>query len=352
MKLCFVIYSLGNGGAERVLTTLANYFSEKNEVCIATFNEEAPFYPLHEKISILSIQSAAHSNNTLIALKNNAKSVRKLTKVLQKEDPDVVISFMTTCNIIATLAAKAVGKPIVISERIHYDFLTSKIWRGLRRVIYPLADHLVVQSQYDMQKYHFVKNRSVILNPLFFKQTVRNTREHIILAVGRLDQQKGFDMLIEAYSRLQTDWKLWIVGEGAERKNLEKLITEKSLQGCVLLPGRTDKILEHYRKASIFVLSSRTEGFPNALAEAMACGCAVTAFDCKTGPSDMIENGVNGLLVKNGDIDALAESLQRLIDNAHLRDKLSTEAVKIGRKLHLQTIGDQWLNLIQSLKKI
>jgi len=351
MKLCFVIYSLGNGGAERVLTTLANYFSDKHSVSIVTFNDEKSFYPLYRSINVHSIHGDANSKNIPEALKNNFQNILKLKRIIEQEKPDVIISFLTTSNIVSILAAKLANIPVIVSERSNYDFLSSKIWQMIRKTVYPLADHLVVQSQYDLQKYSFVKNRSIIQNPLFFDETQCTKKEKIILAAGRLDYIKGFDLLIEAYSKLQTDWKLLIVGEGAERKKLEQIIKDKKLKDKIQLPGRSENMFEYYSKASIFALSSRMEGFPNVLVEAMACGCAVVAFDCKTGPSEIIEHGVNGLLVQDGNVDALSESIQLLLEDEDLRHRLGSNAVTIQKKLSKDSIASQWLEVIQSVKK-
>lgn len=206
-KLCFIIYSLGNGGAERVLTTLANYFIDKNEITIITFNDAKSFYKLDERIKIVSLNSNKDSKNIFDAIKNNISTIIKLIKTIKKVNSDVVISFMTTSNILSILACKILNKSIIISERINYDFLSSKIWKRIRKVVYPFCNHLVVQSNYDLEKYNFVKNVSIVENPLFIKFfSEQIQRKNYFLAVGRLDKQKGFDMLIEAYSKLNTSW--------------------------------------------------------------------------------------------------------------------------------------------------
>jgi len=343
MKLCFIIYSLGNGGAERVLTTLANYFIDEYEISIITFNDEKSFYRLDQRIKIIPLSSNKNSNNIFDAIKNNISTIIKLIKTIKKVNSDVVISFMTTSNILSILACKILNKPIIISERTNYDFLSSKIWKKIRKIVYPFCNHLVVQSNYDLEKYNFVKNVSIIENPLFIKDfSEQIQRKNYFLAVGRLDRVKGFDMLIEAYSKLNTSWKLKIVGEGKERKALQDQIERLVLIDKVELLGRKNDVEKYYYEAGIFILSSRMEGYPNALVEAMACGCPCISFDCKTGPSSIIKNNINGILIENGNIDELSKAMNELSLNAENRQKLSLKALEIREKLNIKKISEKW----------
>ncbi|MDA7818278.1 glycosyltransferase family 4 protein [Sulfurimonas sp.] len=346
-----MIYSLENGGAERVLSTLSNYFIKTNKVTILTFKNGTPYYKLNKNIIVKSINSSNNSNNIFEAIKNNFITIINLTKTIKKINPDVVISFMTTSNILATISCKIINKPIIISERVNYDIIRSKIWKNIRKFIYPFSDYLVVQSNYDLEKYSFVKNTEIIYNPLFFNEPIENKdREKFILAVGRLDKQKGFDILIEAYSKLDTDFKLIIVGEGTERESLENLISRENLSSNVELVGRKSDIIDYYNRTSIFVLSSRFEGFPNALCEAMACGCPSIAFDCKTGPSNIIENGINGILVEPENVEKLSLAMKYLLENVELRNRLSDNAMRITEKLNIENIASQWGEIINKLK--
>lgn len=343
MKLCFIIYSLGNGGAERVLTTLANYFIDEYEISIITFNDEKSFYRLDERIKIVPLSSNKNSKNIFDAIKNNISTIIKLIKTIKKVNSDVVISFMTTSNILSILACKILNKPIIISERTNYDFLSSKIWKKIRKIVYPFCNHLVVQSSYDLEKYNFVKNVSIIENPLFIKDfSEQIERKNYFLAVGRLDKVKGFDMLIEAYSKLNTSWKLKIVGEGKERKALQDQIESLNLIDKVELLGRKNDIEEYYYKAGIFVLSSRMEGYPNALVEAMACGCPCISFDCKTGPSSIIKNNINGILIANENNEELSNAMNELFLNEEDRQKLSKKALEIRENLDIKKISEKW----------
>ena len=349
MKILFIINSLGSGGAERVLSILANNLSKKHNITVVLLSNDAIFYELDNNIKIVRADLYKQTNSIIDKLLSNFNRIEKLKNIFQKENPDIIISFTTSVNILSTISAKLSKKKIIISERINYEFLSSKVWRFLRIIIYRFADALVVQSQYDKDKYSFHKKNKVILNPLKIKKIEQNKREKIILAVGRLDLQKGFDRLIESFSLLETDWQLFIAGDGEEKGNLQSLIEKLNLKEKVFLIGRKKDIENYYAKASIFALSSKMEGFPNVLVEAMAYGCAVVAFDCLTGPRDIIEDNKNGFLVKNGDIKMFANKLDTLISDKKNRESFSKEAVKIIKRLDENKIVKEWEELIKEV---
>ena len=145
------------------------------------------------------------------------------------------------------------------------------------------------------------------------------------------------------------DWELLIAGEGSEKKNLKNLIKNLNSQKNIKLIGKRKDIFNFYSKASIFVLSSKKEGFPNVLIEAMSMGCAVVSFDCPYGPSEIIEDGVNGILVENQNIEKLKETIENLINNKSLRDKLSKEAIKVREKYSIDKISKEWEDVINKV---
>ena len=344
-KIGFVISSLSSGGAERVLVNLANYLSNYYEITIYTFSNEDSFYKLDEKVKHIKLNLAKKSNNKIESIVNIFKRIKKLKKVFKNED--LIISFMTHTNILSIVASKLLNKKIIISERIEYNFYGKKI-NFLKRVFYPFANYLVVLTDRDKKNYKYLKNIEVIPNPINMLEC-NGKKENIILAVGRLNKQKGFDTLIEVYSKIDTNYPLYIVGEGKERKNLENLIKKFNLEKKVFLVGRSKEIHKWYEKASIFVLSSRKEGFPNVLIEAMSCGCACIAFDCPTGPGEIIENYKNGILVENQNKEELKKAIELLINDKNLREKLLKEAVKVREKYSIEKIGERWKNIIQKL---
>ena len=348
MKILFVISSLSSGGAERVMSILANQFIKSHEVIIVTMAKTDSFYSLHKNIKHIKLNLLKNSKNILQSVMNNLYRIKAFVEIFKKENPDVIISFMTHTNILAIIASKIAKKKIIISERIAYDFYNSKILNFIRRLIYPLSDFIVVQTYADKKNYDYLRNVDIIYNPLNLK-TNNIKKENIILAVGRLDKQKGFDNLIKAYSKLETDWKLFIAGDGQEKKNLENLIKKLNLRDNIFLIGNQQNIFEWYNRASIFILSSQKEGFPNVLIEAMSMGCSVVSFDCPYGPGEIIENKINGILVENQNIDKLALSIQELIDNKDLREKLSKEAIKVREKYSIEKIANKWEKIMKRL---
>lgn len=173
-----------------------------------------------------------------------------------------------------------------------------------------------------------------------------------IVGLGRLAWQKGFDLLIEAFSQIAAahpEWTLIIYGEGERRNALESLVRTKSLESRVFLPGAVQQVPAVLSEASVFVLSSRYEGFPNALCEAMACGLPVISFDCPSGPNEIIRHNIDGILVKAGDIEALAKALDTLIRDNNLRRSLAVRATEITKRFEVKKIMNMWEELLRSV---
>jgi len=221
----------------------------------------------------------------------------------------------------------------------------------LRTILYPKADGIVVLSDYDYKKYSAVESKKIIFNPLNKKKLLDvkfEDKKNIAIAVGSLTHQKGFDMLIPALSKVNLEnWKFYIIGEGPERVKLEGLVKKYDLADQVFLIGRKNNIFDYFKEASIFVLSSRYEGFPNVLAEAMAHGCASVVFDCKTGPADMVLQNLNGLLVDPNNIRDLAGKIELLIADKKLREKFFNNAIEIREILDIDTITLSWESYIE-----
>ncbi|WP_201353781.1 glycosyltransferase family 4 protein [Hydrogenimonas urashimensis] len=355
MKIVMFIYSLSGGGAERVMVSLANYWVQKNnEVSIFTIKKDNQIaYNLHKKIKICSLGIDTESNNFTKAFLFNIKRINIFSNVMKKEQPDIVISFNTTANILTTIAAKITNTPIIISERTYHKRVQTGIWKFLSRLTYPLSNGLVVLSPEDYEYYNFHPNRIIIKNPIGIQPPTNiklEEKENIILGVGRLHKVKGFDMLIEAFAKTQNkNWKLIILGEGSERKNLETLIYKFKLSSKIKLVGQVNDVHTYYKKASLFVLSSRNEGFPNALVEAMAYGCAPISFDCKTGPNTIIKQNDNGVLIEAANIEMLSKELNCLMNNKEKRLSYGKKAMEISKELNISSISKQWEQFIENI---
>jgi len=336
MKIAFIISSLGSGGAERVLSLLANYFSNNNEIYIITLSNEDSFYNLNKNIKHIKLNLFKKSKNKIETIINSTKRILILKKTLKQIDADVNISFMTPVNMLSIISSKINKQKIIVSERTAFHFSGK-----LKNIFYRFSDYFVTQTKADLKNYN-LKKKTYIYNPfIFIDKEIK--KEKIVLAVGRLEKEKRFDRLIEVFNKIDTDWQLWIIGDGSLKEELNSLIKKDNIK----LLGKKKNIFDYYAKASIFVLSSEIEGFPNVLIEAMAYKCAVVSYDCLYGPSEIIENNKNGILVNNK--QQLKESIELLIENKKLREKLANEAIKVREKYSIEKIAKEWENVIKEV---
>jgi glycosyltransferase involved in cell wall biosynthesis len=349
MKLLFTIPTLRQGGSERVVSALAEIFSQRHRIMIVIQdNPENCFYPLNPKVKLISTDS----------LKKIIPSTIRLRKIIKDYRPDVIVSFLMQQNIITLAASLNLGISVIVSERIskgYYNSPASKALSMLGFVIYRFADRLVVQTSKIKNQFKSTGNRvNVIANPLVFPDEahLKGSREKLITAIGRLDKQKAHNLLIDSFSQIASDfpdWRLEIWGEGKEKDALQQQINQCNLSNRVYLCGTTKDIYSVLHKSSIFVMPSKFEGFPNALCEAMLAGLPVI-YSNISGADELIKPEKTGLLINSGDGRQLAESMKALIENPKLRNRLGDNA-----KTHIQDnyavdkIAAQWERLFQDL---
>lgn len=350
MHLLLIINSLGGGGAERVLSRLANAWQATGvQVTLATFDSrDADVYHLSEGVTRRSLRDECRGQRSW--LPGMVRRTRWLRTVIRASKPSAVISFIDRTNVVALLAAQGLSVPVIVSERIHPEMYDpGRIWAVLRQWVYPAAAAIVLQTHdiAEWARQRFPQSRlAVIPNPLppDIPDASAESRPEII-AVGRLTAQKGFDLLIDAFSRIHLRWPEWrlrILGEGDARALLSQQIASLGLEQSVELAGRQADAVQQMARASIFVLSSRYEGFPNVLMEAMATGRAVIAANCRSGPADLIEHHVNGLLVPPNDVGALAEAMEQMLSSPERRIAMARAARKIRDRLAIDSILPQW----------
>lgn len=359
-RLTFVIYKISAGGAQRVLTLLVNELFEKGwAVTLLTFDDgsEPAFFKLHSGVRHRPLSLMRDQGSWWKSAKVFFLRPWLLRKAIKWSRPNAVIAFIDLTNILTLVATTGLKFPVIISERGNpARHMMGKFWAIMRQWVYKRSACLVVQTSEARSFFSSsIQNHSrVISNPVLVPDDFDinfkiEAGAKILMAMGRLSDEKGFDLLIKAFAPLCAkfaDWTMEIWGEGEERQGLENLRDELGLRERVLLPGLAK---EHYKtmlRADIFVLSSRYEGFPNVLGEAMACGLPVVSFDCPSGPSEMINNGMNGILVPAENILGLSASLEKLMGSMELRKCLGAEARKISDRFCLNKIVHSWDELI------
>ncbi|MBU2996744.1 glycosyltransferase family 4 protein [Cellulophaga baltica] len=357
-KIAFVVGSLTAGGAERVISTLSNELIERYEVSIIQLVKEKPFYNLNSKIKIFSCREEKKiSSNSIESITNNYYFYKKISSYLKEEKIDIVIGFITSTNILSILASRKAKIPCIISERNNPEIENApkKKWNFLRNVLYKKANYLVVQT--EQIKSFFDKllepNNVVILaNPLSQeiteKSLQKNTKENIVLNIGRLTEQKAQHLLINAFSNIDNnDWKLIIAGEGKLRDKYQKMIDDLGMTDKISLIGKTKNVVGLYQKSKIFVMTSKFEGFPNVLIEAMYMGLAPISTNCPTGPSELINSNENGYLIEIDDQKALENKLIKLIQNENLIQDFGSKAHIAAKPFEATKITSEWEILIK-----
>ena len=366
MKITFVIPSLSSGGAERVLILLAKAFIDKghhvNVITLST--EKKDFYTLPLGTERLALGILANSSNPLNAIVNNLSRLSKLRKAICSTIPDVVISFVTETNILTIISLLQTGIPVIATEHCDPNLMSyGKIWEKLRRLSYPYATKIVsvskgVDSGFD---WLLIRKRAIIYNP-FLKMEDNHSQIDLpigvdsekkwIMSMGRLTHQKGFDILLSAFSKVANrypNWQLIILGKGEQHLELEKRIKNLDLTDKVILPGVIKNPFPILKKAEIFVMASRFEGFPMSHGEAMACGLPVIATDCPSGPREIVRHDVDGILVPSEDVSALAEAMDKLMSNEKERIRLASRAKEVTERFSLEHVMDSWEKLFEEI---
>ena len=363
MRLTLVIGALRCGGAERVLTSLANRWRrDGHTVTMVTLGDdgEQPYFPLEPEVSLSPLGVARPSRSFLESIATNLACVQALRAAIRRSRPDVVVSFLTRINVLVLLATLGRSVPVIVSERSHPVLEPlPRVWRWLRKRLYPRADAVVVQTRRTAEWFppRLQSRITVIPNAAPFTGVPRPrgagcADRGIVLGVGRLEHQKGFDLLVRAFAeatRGHRGWELVIAGDGSQRAALAALAASCGVADRVRLIGRQAEIQRLYTEADVFALPSRWEGFPNALLEAMAAGLPVVAADCQTGPREIVRDERDGLLVRTEDVDVLTHALARLIDDRDLRRQLGAQAARAISRYDPGAVQQRWNALLTSV---
>lgn len=360
---------------ERVLLNKVTYLSALPgwEVSVVTTDQHQrpPFYPFPEQVRMTDLEINYSEDNEKGTwkkitgyLRKRKEHKRKLTALLLKEKPDIVVSLYPSESSFIPEIQDGSKKVLELHYckffRLQYgrkgllglidQWRTRQDERIVRRF-----DKFVVLTNEDKGYWGNLPNLEVIPNAAkLVSKRYSDVKNKRVIAVGRLDYQKGFDRLIQVWELVQktgkyTDWNLDIFGQGEWKEWLQLLIDEKHLSDTLHINKPTNRIHEEYAKSSIIVMTSNYEGFGMVLVEAMACGVPAIAFDCQCGPKDIIQPGENGLLVRNGDIEGLATAMMKLMDDAAYRQRLSENAKGIISTYAEETVMQQWITLFTTL---
>lgn len=339
------------------MSVMANYWAEHGRevtlITLASTGED--LYPLHPRIHRIGLGLMGNSSHFAAAVWNNFQRMKRLRQEIRVSQPDVVLSFIDQTNVLTLAATLGLGIPVIASEHIdprEHDI--GSLWAGLRCLFYRCAAAVVVLTD-GVRGWAegFVKSHAVhvIPNPVSLSAVEHNGGLDLdrlggtIAAMGRLAPQKGFDILLKAFARCagtHSDWSLIILGEGEERKRLEELAVGLGIKDRVKMPGRAQDPFQVLCGTDLFVLSSRYEGFPMALVEAMACKLAVISTDCPSGPREIVRDGVDGVLVPPNDVHALAAAMDRLMADPAERHRLGARAVEVIERFSIERIMNMW----------
>lgn len=352
MHIVVVTRDMCGGGAQRVIAQLAANWNSRGVVCsVVCMHPDMVFYSLPEAIACYDVPNFTSNN-----IADKLKRYWYLRKLLKKIKPDVVLAMPEEIGIYAILAMLGTGIPVVVSERNNpWVMPYKKISRFLRRVAYPFAKGLIFQTEQTASFFSKSQQKKgiVLPNPLDISrlpEVYTGEREKTVVSAGRLDTQKNFPLLIEAFGlfhKAHPDYKLVIYGEGSKRAELETLATQMLPEDSWSMPGRVDDLPQRICRCAIFALSSDFEGIPNVLIEAMAVGTPSVSTDCAPGgAASLISNGENGILVPVGDACALAQGLSYMVDYPVKAASMAKKAVSIRAILDVNSVAADWLDYL------
>lgn len=368
------IYSAG--GVERIVTFKASYFAEHLGYDVTIIVTEGKgrecFFPLSEKVKVVNFElgfedlwKAPFLRKVFLYLIKQHKYKKRLSAELMRIRPDITISMLRReINFLTSLkdGSKKVGE-LHVNRANYRNFeandsnvlkrLFAKFWMKSLVVQLKKLDQLVVLTEKSKVAWPELTNVSVIPDPIPLSLPISHgTNTKRVISIGRYAYQKGYDLLLQAWAEVEkhyTDWILEIYGMGDQTSYRQMMMNLGIDTNRCLLNGPVDDVRQVYKDSSIFVLSSRFEGFGLVLVEAMACGLSVVSFDCPAGPDEIITDGYDGLLVPSGDIKVLAQKLMLLMTDEKLRTRLSQNARQSSQRYEMNLIEGKWVDLFNKL---
>lgn len=362
MRLLFFIQKMNGGGAQRVMANLLNNLVKRgygvslacdtSVECVFDLNPDIKVYNMREGCAPNVFWKKSH-------LYRKSKTLFNIRKIAKMVSPDIAISFMTPTNCDVILSLLGTKIPVIVSEHITLTLKRGLFTDFIIKYIYPLANAVTLLTRYDFKVYkNKIKNSVYMPNPSDPACAITNSkRERIVFAAGSLDRwyHKGFDSLIRIWSKLQDEfpeWKLHIAGNGSKesRDYLYSVMQACDCKTCELLGFRKD-VNVLMQNAAIYCMTSRFEGLPMTLIEAMNAGCCCLSYDCKTGPSEVIRNNFSGILIPNQDEEAYIDSLRLVLSNENYRNELASNSFKTVLKYRSEEVIKRWIILFNKLAK-
>lgn len=359
LRICFIAANLNSGGAERVMSLLANQFSENDyDVEFIFLKNDIRFYPLHQNVKIKVAENECGSTSLF-------KKLIWMRKHIKHNKPDAVLAFRIAVYCVTLFSLFGVKVPVIASERNDPRF-NSFAWKILQAVLLPLTNHFVVQTQ-QIKNYFpkFIQKKTdIIFNPVTEKvfSLPIVTKEKRIISVGRLHSQKNQKMMIEAFARVSEqfpEWKLVIYGEGPERDSLESLVSslfakthqqavKSQVSSRISLPGRSENIIDELNKSEIFAFSSDYEGMSNAVVEAFCVGLPIISTKV-SGTEDFIKENKNGFLLERNDVDGMEIAMRKLMSDENLRKSIGNNNRQQANIFKIEHIFQQWENVVNKV---
>lgn len=342
-KVLLINNGLSGGGTERASVSFAHYLMEQgyNVTLLALYQSEH-FYKLDERVDFIEPDFSRRNTSTYVYI---WKMMRYVRRHVMKINPDTVLAYNEWTNAYVLLACLGLKTPIYVSERMHPKARLPKATGFLRKLLYPKAAGVIVQTEFGqkiLEQKTGAKNVIVIPNAVNVMEPMAVEKKKQVIALGRLELVKGHRFLIEAFAGVKdTSWELCVIGDGSQMAALKQQASNLGISNRVNFKGHQLDFRKELSESQIYVLPSVKEGFPNSLIEAMSLPLACISGDFYEGKHDLVQDGVNGLLVPTCNPEALTIAMNRLIENKQLRMQLADEAFKVRYDLAFNRVAEQ-----------
>lgn len=359
MNICFFHSSMQAGGIERTISLLADMYVKKgDEISVVVLDGETSFYSLPPEVNYCSMNLSSKSSSKFQAVTANLKRIGALRGYLRQIRPDVVVTFGTSTQLIAAVAKVGLSMKLVGAERSNPYLKSDPFWSRYKKTAARLCDGFLFQTNGAASFYpEDVRKKALVIANGIDGRLIESfdqpwARRGNICAVGRMDDDKGFDDIIRAFEIIHAAFPnvvLDLYGDGPKRKELEMLAASAGLEKHVVFHGRNSAIFESYSEHKVLMMMSRREGFPNVLAEAMASGCACVAGNCDFGPAELIRDGENGYLVPIRDYEMAAGKVIELLEDDMCAERMSIQAKGVCRTHDIRVVGSAIRAYLDSL---